>query len=85
MDAEMVENPIAYPSDDILANMETFVNLPDEVNQQLDILWISVSVGSLTKGFWLVITVSAVSITAYCIYHMNIKKKRAAMRADKTL
>ena len=85
MDAEMVENPIAYPSEDVLANMETFVNLPDEVNQQLDILWISVSVGSLTTGFWVVISVSAVGITAYCLYHMSVKKKRAAMRADKRL
>lgn len=85
MDAEMVENDIAYPSEDILANTEIFVNLPDEVNQQLDILWISVSIGSLTKGFWLVISVATVSITAYCIYHMSVKKKRAMMRANKTV
>ena len=85
MDAEMVENPIAYPSEEVLENMETFVNLPDEVNQQLDILWISVSVGTLSASFWIVISVSAIAITAYCLYHMSVKKKRAAMRADKTL
>ena len=84
MDEEMVENAVAYPDEDILANTEIFVNLPDEVNQQLDILWISVSVGSLTKGFWLVISVATVSITAYCIYHMSVKKKRAMMRENKT-
>ena len=85
MDEEMVANPVAYPTDAILSNTEVFVNLPDEVNQQLDILWISVSVGSLTASFWVVISVSAVAVTAYCLYHMHVKKKRAAMRADKTL
>ena len=85
MDEDMVASAIAYPSEDILANTEIFVNLPDEVNQQLDILWISVSIGSLTKGFWLVISVATVSITAYCIYHMSVKKKRAAMRANKSV
>ncbi len=83
MDPEMTENPIAYPSDEILSNTEIFTNLSDEANRQLDILWISVSVGTLTAGFWIVVSVSAILITAYCIYHMNVKKKRAAMRAAK--
>ncbi len=85
MDPDMVENPIAYPDKETLANMETFTNLSDEANRQLDILWISVSVGTLTSGFWVVVGVAAVSVTAYCIYHMSVKKKRAAIRADKTL
>ncbi len=85
MDEEITSNPIAYPSEDVLANMETFTNLSDEANRQLDILWISVSVGTLTAGFWVTITVAAVLITAYCLYNMSVKKKRAAIRADKTL
>ncbi len=85
MDPEIVENPIAYPSEEVLANMETFVNLSDEANRQLDILWISVSVGTLSAGFWVVIVTAAVGVTAYALYHMSVKKKRAAMRADKSL
>ncbi len=85
MDEEMTTNPIAYPSEEVLENMETFTNLSDEANRQLDILWISVSVGTLTTGFWVTIVVAAVLITAYCLYNMSVKKKRAAIRADKSL
>ncbi len=83
MDAEITENPIAYPDEETLANMETFKNLSDEANRQMDILWISVSVGTLTAGFWITISVAAILVTAYCIYNMHLKKKRAMMRAAK--
>ena len=83
MDEEMTSNEIAYPSAALLENTEMFVNLSDETNRQLDILWISVSVGSLTSGFWVVVSVSAVLILTYSVYHMTVKKKRAAMRAAK--
>jgi spermidine/putrescine-binding protein len=81
MDEEIVSNEIAYPDADILANTEMFVNLSDDANRQLDILWISVSVGSLTPGFWLVVSVASVLILVSAIHHMTVKKKRAAMRA----
>ncbi len=83
MDPELTANPIAYPSEEILANMETFTNLTDEANRQLDILWISVSVGGLTSGFWWVVGISAVLITVFAVYNMRVKKKRAEMRAQK--
>ncbi len=85
MDEEMTSNEIAYPSVEIIENTEMFVNLSDETNRQLDILWISVSVGSLTSGFWIVVSVSAVLILSYSIYYMTVKKKRAAIRAMKDL
>ncbi len=36
---ETKNNPIIYPSDEVLANCESFVNLPDETNLLIQDLW----------------------------------------------
>ncbi len=85
MEPEMTESAVAYPDEATLDNTEIFKNLSDEANRQMDILWISVSVGTLTAGFWITISVVAAAVIAYSIYNMSVKKKRAAIRAEKTL
>ncbi|MBQ8495832.1 MAG: spermidine/putrescine ABC transporter substrate-binding protein [Clostridia bacterium] len=83
MDEEMVANPVAYPSDDILENSETFRNLSDETNKLLDDLWIEVRVGTLTAGFWIAVALLAIGITALCLFSMWRKKKRMDARQMK--
>ncbi len=81
MDEEMVASEIAYPSEEILANTEVFVNLSDDTNKMLDMLWIAINVGGLSVGFWVTVAVIAVLVTGFCIYRMQKKKYRMAMRS----
>lgn len=39
LDEEMKENPVAYPSDDILANTEVFTTLSPEISTAMDTAW----------------------------------------------
>lgn len=80
MDEEMVASEIAYPSEEILANTEVFVNLSDDTNKMLDMLWIAINVGGLSVGFWVTIAVISVLVIGFCIYRMQKKKYRMAMR-----
>ncbi len=83
MDEEIVSNPVAYPSDEILENAEAFRNLSDDTNKLLDDLWIEVRIGTLTAGFWVAVAVLAVGITALCVFSMWRKKKRMDARKIK--
>ncbi len=78
---EDAENEIAYPSEEILAKTERFVNLSDEINLQMDDLWVSVvRTNSLSLGFYISIAVFAVVILAAVIRNALIKKKRREAR-----
>lgn len=45
MDEEMLESPIYYPSEEILARTQVFVNLPEETSKLIDTLWAEVKMG----------------------------------------
>ena len=80
MDPELATSEYAYPSEDIIARTEKFVNLSDETNKLLDDLWISISVGGLSVGFWIAVAAVVVAIIIVCIVVMNRKKKRENIR-----
>ena len=80
MDPELAASEYAYPSEDIIARTEKFVNLSDETNKLLDDLWISISVGGLSVGFWIAVAAVVVAIIIVCIVVMNRKKKRENIR-----
>lgn len=77
LDEEMQNNPIAYPDADKTANCEYFTYLPQEVNEKMENLWISVkasdgNVDDMLAGgnnieFWCILG----GIIAVCIY-LNI-------------
>ena len=81
MDEEMTLNTIAYPSEEILQNTEVFITLSDDTNKMLDMLWISINVGGLSIGFWITVGVIALGVPGFCIYRMQKKKYRMAMRS----
>ena len=83
MDEEIISNPVAYPSDEILARGESFRNLSDATNKLLDDLWIEVRIGTLTAGFWVAVACIAVGITALCLFSMWRKKKHMDARKMK--
>ncbi len=80
MDPELAASEYAYPSEDIISRTEKFVNLSDETNKLLDDLWISISVGGLSVGFWIAVVAVVVAIIIVCIVVMNRKKKRENIR-----
>ena len=83
MDAEIVENPVAYPSEEVLAKSEAFRNLSDQTNKLLDDLWIEVRIGKLTAGFWVAVACLAIGITTLCALSAYKKKKRMDARKIK--
>lgn len=83
MDEEVVSNPVAYPSEEVLAKSEAFRNLSDQTNKLLDDLWIEVRIGKLTAGFWVAVACLAVGITTLCALSAYKKKKRMDARKIK--
>lgn len=45
MDESLVNDPIHYPSDEVLANTEAFANLPEDISKLADTLWAEVKMG----------------------------------------
>lgn len=80
IDPELAANEYAYPSEEILSRTEKFVNLSDETNKLLDDLWISISIGGLSAGFWIAVAVVVVAVIVVCLIIMNRKKKRESIR-----
>lgn len=76
LDEEMQNNEIAYPSDESLENCEYFTYLPEQVNEQMENLWISIKasdgsgeieIGGNHLQFWLVMG----AIVIVCVF-LNI-------------
>jgi spermidine/putrescine transport system substrate-binding protein len=80
MDEEMIASPVAYPSDEVLENSETYRNLSDDTNKLMDDFWIEVRIGTLTPGFWVTVGLIALGVTALCVFSMYRKKKRLIAR-----
>lgn len=45
MDKETLQSPMHYPSDEVLANTEAFVDLPEDISKLVDTLWAEVKMG----------------------------------------
>ena len=56
---EVLNDGISYPSDEVLANCESFVNLPDEINQYMDELWVDIR-ASGSSSVWELVFLFAV-------------------------
>ena len=52
LDEETRNNPIIYPSDEILENTEVYVNLSDETNLLLDQLWTEIMSADAGYSYW---------------------------------
>ncbi len=81
MDEEMAENPVIYPSEDILASGEMFLYLSSETTQEMDSLWLTVKTSSDETTAYLII---GACIVVFCIaltVFLKIRRKqKIAMR-----
>ncbi len=78
MPEEVKNNPIAYPSAEQLANMETFNVLPDELNTQMDKAWSDMRGGTEAGNGWLipVFLAVAIALVVIIVWRSKAKKKR---------
>lgn len=77
LDEEIVENPIFYPSENILNNTEVFTNLPEQTSLYMDRLWAEVKMGGPGESFVLVLIIVAFLglYVAIAIYKKRKRKK----------
>jgi len=77
---EIKNNEVIYPSDEILENTETFINLPDNINLILDDYWtdVKISDGNLTNKWTMpVLFVLGLILVIFLNVTKMIKRKRA--------
>lgn len=75
---EIRENPIAYPSEEVLATMESFNVLPDELNAYMDKAWSDMKSYSAAGNGWLfvVFLIAAMGIIIFKAVNKSMKRKR---------
>ena len=84
MDPDVVASPIAYPTEETLANGSAFINLSAETSQLTDSLWLQVKTQGGVDTYAIVCMCAVVVLlTAYFIIHGARKKKRIANRCKK--
>lgn len=64
-----------YPSD--LSNCETFQNLPDEINKQMDNLWVEVKSAGNAGSMAVPLVIGVLVVIVAVLIFLRIRKKRA--------
>lgn len=72
MDPKVVNDPIHYPSEEILSNTEAFKNLPEDISKLADTLWAEVKMGGPGEPAVLV----AIILGFFAVYVAIIVYKR---------
>ncbi len=80
MDPEVIESPIAYPSEDVLARGEAFASLSKEANQDMNACWLSVKTDDNVLVKYLILTGAAIVVCFVLWLIFRIRKKRALKR-----
>lgn len=78
LDDEMKYSPIAYPSEEVMANTEVFVTLPDEINSAMDMAWSDMKSYDEGGSGWMVpvLLVLALALTGFNIWRRMRKNLR---------
>ena len=78
---ELANNPIAYPSAEVLANTEAFTVLPDEINAAMDAAWSDMKSYDEEGGGWVVpvFLILALAMTCFNVWRHRRRKKRREM------
>lgn len=75
LDEEVVENPIFYPSEEILERTEVFVSLDEKANMLMDKLWAEVKMGGPGETYVL-IAIILVFLAVYIAIIIYKRRKR---------
>ncbi len=75
---EIKNNPIAYPSEEVLANTETFTVLSDSINEEMDAGWNDVKTYDEKSSNMLVPALLGITVVAIIVifWRRSVKKKR---------
>ena len=78
LDDEMKYSPVAYPSEEVMANTEVFVTLPDEINSAMDMAWSDMKSYDEGGSGWMVpvLLVLALALTGFNIWRRMRKNLR---------
>lgn len=77
IDEEIVESPVHYPDEEILARTQVFVNLPEETSKLIDRLWAEAKMGGPGEAAVLVaIILGFLALYIAIILYKRRKRKR---------
>ncbi len=75
--AEMLENPLIFIPNDVVANGTTFALLSDEVNAEMDRLWTDIRTAEEDAGGWIMPTIIIVLVLVIAfVYFKAFRKKK---------
>ena len=80
LDPETAASNIAYPSEETLANSESFLYLPTQISQAMDNLWLSVKTDGSNTGLYIGVAIAVVLIVAALAVVMQVQKKKKKAR-----
>ena len=84
MDPEMAENPVAYPSDEVLARGAAFRALSETATQEMNTLWLTVKTADTATTVYLVLTLAAaVAVAVLWLYAKARRRAKKARRCAK--
>lgn len=81
LDDEVKNNPIAYPSEEVLKKTERFVNLSEETNATIDSMWTEVLSTNTSSNRWFipVLVAAAIIFSIGLNVYRRMKKNRQSI------
>ena len=84
MDPEMAENPVAYPSGEVLARGAAFRALSETATQEMNTLWLTVKTADTATTVYLILTLAAaVAVAVLWLYAKARRRAKKARRCAK--
>ena len=81
LDEELKNNPVAYPSDEMLENTEVFTTLSDEISREMDIAWSDIRSFNQSSNDLFVPTVFLIMVIAIVAIN-TIRSRQIKKRID---
>lgn len=77
LDEEVINDGISYPSEEVLAKCDTFINLPDETNAYMQDLWLDVKASGSSSVFELLFLFAVIlGLGAVTIVYLRRRKRQ---------
>lgn len=80
MDPALAASEVAYPSEEVLANSESFRALSIEATQLMDSLWLSVKTSGSSTAAYVIGAAALVAVVAALTIILQVRKKRRKAR-----
>ena len=80
MDPDLASSEVAYPSEEIMENSESFLALPIEASQMMDSLWLSVKTSGNDTTAYLIAGAFLVAIAVFLTTFYKLRRRRRLAR-----